>query len=267
MDKVVSMDGYDLLPEEMKESITLRFDDLISKGYCEEEAVSELLKKKPVRLGSQGLMVMPVGLGCMNMTAFYGSFDRSDAEEGNMKTIEKALEVGVSLFDTAWIYQSFGADSKENTTNEELLGKAIAKFGRKRFIIATKFGITLSGISGKADVIRSQLNESLSRLGTDYVDLYYMHRMDPKTPIEETMTTLIELKDEGKVRYFGLSECTPEELRRAHAVYPITAIQMEWSLQSRDLERDGKDSIRLSSKIDVSIAFINIELNNVSMYN
>jgi aryl-alcohol dehydrogenase-like predicted oxidoreductase len=107
-------------------------------------------------------------------------------------------------------------------------------------VIATKFGITLKdgvmGVSGKEEAIRSQLSDSLRRLGTDYIDLYYMHRMDPDTPIEETMAVLKSLVEEGKIRYIGLSECTPNELRRAHAVHPITAIQMEWSLQTRDIE-------------------------------
>jgi len=173
------------------------------------------------------------------MTAFYGSFDREAQEEENQRTIAKALEVGINLFDTAWIYQSFGADGKENVTNEALLGRAIKIHGRDKFIIATKFGIVppLSA-DGSEATIRSQLADSLARLDTDYIDLYYQHRMDPKTPIEETMRVLKSLVEEGKIRYIGLSECTPSELRRAHAVYPITAIQMEWSLQTRSIEAE-----------------------------
>lgn len=135
-------------------------------------------------------------------------------------------------------WQSFGADGKSNATNEELISKAIAAHGRMSFIIATKFGITPTGVSGKEDVIRSQLEDSLTRLNTSYIDLYYMHRMDPDTPIEETMQVLKSLVEEGKIKYVGLSECTAAELRRAHAVHPITAIQMEWSLQTRELEKE-----------------------------
>jgi aryl-alcohol dehydrogenase-like predicted oxidoreductase len=137
-------------------------------------------------------------------------------------------------------YQSFGAGGGGNFTNEELVGKALKLYGRDKFIVATKFGITMEngvrGVSGKESAIRAQLADSLARLDIDYIDLYYMHRMDPATPIEETMFVLKSLIDEGKIRYIGLSECTPEELRRAHAIHPITAIQMEWSLQTRDIE-------------------------------
>jgi aryl-alcohol dehydrogenase-like predicted oxidoreductase len=124
--------------------------------------------------------------------------------------------------------------------NEELVGKAIKKFGREKFVIATKTGVGVEngkGItSGKPEFIRNQLAQSLERLGTDYIDLYYLHRIDPDTPLEETMNCLKQFVQEGKIRYIGLSECTPAELKRAHAVHPITAIQMEWSLQSRDIE-------------------------------
>lgn len=114
--------------------------------------------------------------------------------------------------------------------------------GREKFVVATKFGLVFENgqwtISGSEQTIRSQLADSLSRLGTDYIDLYYMHRMDPNTPIEETMRVLKSLVEEGKIKYIGLSECTPDELRRAHAVHPVTAIQMEWSLQTRDIEHN-----------------------------
>lgn len=173
------------------------------------------------------------------MTAFYGSFDREAQEPESLRTIAKAVELGITFLDTAWIYQNYS--NGKLYTNEELVGKAIAIHGREKFIIATKFGIAVDShgvryFSGKEEVIRSQLADSLRRLGTDYIDLYYMHRMDPTTPIEETMMVLKSLVQEGKIRYIGLSECTPNELRRAHAVHPITAIQMEWSLQSRDIE-------------------------------
>ena len=120
------------------------------------------------------------------------------------------------------------------------MGKAIKIHGREKFVIATKFGIGFENgtiiVSGKEEFLRKQLSESLARLGTDYIDLYYMHRMDPSVPIEETMNVLKSLVQEGKIRYIGLSECTPSELRRAHAIHPVTAIQMEWSLQTRDIE-------------------------------
>jgi len=180
------------------------------------------------------------------MTAFYGAFDRAAQEPESLATIAKALELGINFFDTAWIYQSFGLGGGGNYTNEELLGKAIKIHGRDKFIIATKFGIVpLEGgiandrkISGSEETIRSQLSDSLTRLGVDYVDLYYQHRIDPDTPIEETMRVLKNLVNEGKIKYIGLSECTPAELRRAHAVHPITAIQMEWSLQTRSIEAE-----------------------------
>lgn len=174
------------------------------------------------------------------MTAFYGDFDRAAHEEESLRTIGKALELGVNFLDTAWIYQSFGAGGGGNFTNEELVGKALKLYGRDRFVVATKFGIVMTETgpapSGTEATIRSQLADSLQRLDTDYIDLYYMHRMDPTTPIEETMAVLKSLVGEGKIRYVGLSECTPDELRRAHAVHRITAIQMEWSLQTRDIE-------------------------------
>ncbi|ETV95868.1 hypothetical protein H310_10907 [Aphanomyces invadans] len=197
-----------------------------------------LVPQRP--LGSQGLVVSAQGLGCMGMTAFYGNFDRAAQEAESLRTISKALELGVNFLDTAWIYQSFGAGGGGNFTNEEVVAKAIKQHGREKFVIATKFGIlpTANGltVSGSEAIIRSQLADSLDRLGVDCIDLYYMHRMDPSTPIEDTMRVLKSLVDEGNIKYIGLSECTPSELRRAHAVHPITAIQMEWSLQSRDLE-------------------------------
>jgi len=192
------------------------------------------------KVGSQGLVASAQGLGCMGMSAFYGEFDRVAQEPESLKTFAKALELGINFLDTAWVYQSFGAGGG-NFKNEELVGKAIKIHGRDKFVIATKFGFGIDAegkrfVSGKADFIRAQLAESLSRLGTDYIDLYYQHRLDPATPIEETMTALKELVKEGKIRYVGLSEVTPSELRRAHAIHPVTAIQMEWSLQSRDIE-------------------------------
>jgi hypothetical protein len=169
------------------------------------------------------------GLGCMGMTAFYGDFSRADTESTSLQTITQGLKIGMNFLDTAWIYQSFGAGGG-NFINEELVGKAIKQHGRSSFIIATKFGIIPSQngivVSGSEETIRSQLADSLKRLDTDYIDLYYMHRMDPSTPIEETMTVLKSLVEKGTIRYIGLSECTSEELRQAHLIHPITAIQM-----------------------------------------
>ena len=169
------------------------------------------------------------------VAAFYRSTDNV-TEESKLETFGKALELGINFIDTAWIYQNFETGEK----NEELVGKALKKYGREKFVVATKFGLKYSAagreITGKPADVRQQCEESLQRLGTDYIDLYYMHRMDPKTPIEETMRCLLELKAEGKIKYVGLSECTPSELERAHAVMPISAIQMEWSLQTRDIE-------------------------------
>jgi aryl-alcohol dehydrogenase-like predicted oxidoreductase len=154
-------------------------------------------------LGSQGLKVSAQGLGCMGMTAFHSGGNSPGQEEKSLETFAKAIELGLNFFDTAWIYQSFGADGKENRTNEELLGKAIKIHGRDKFIIATKFGLVpgASGIikSGKAEDVRSQLADSLRRLGVSYIDLYYQHRMDPSTPIEDTMKCLKELIEEGWV--------------------------------------------------------------------
>ncbi|OQR87360.1 hypothetical protein THRCLA_22920 [Thraustotheca clavata] len=193
------------------------------------------------KLGSQGLKVSKIGFGAMGMTAFYGDFDREAAEVTSLDTIGKALELGINLIDTAWIYQSLGADGKPNRTNEELIGKAIKRYGRDKFIIATKFGIGFDAnhkmfVNGKPSFVRQQLAESLQRLDIDYVDLYYMHRMDPSTPIEETVECLKQLVHEGKIKYIGLSECSSDEIRRAHAVHPLSAIQIEWSLNTRDAE-------------------------------
>jgi aryl-alcohol dehydrogenase-like predicted oxidoreductase len=155
-------------------------------------------------LGSQGLKVSAQGLGCMGMTAFHSGGNSPGQEEKSLETFAKAIELGLNFFDTAWIYQSFGADGKENRTNEELLGKGIKIHGREKFIIATKFGLmpAAGGIatSGKAEDIRSQAADSLQRLGVSYIDLYYQHRMDPSTPIEDTMKCLKEMIQEGSLR-------------------------------------------------------------------
>ncbi|RSK45030.1 aldo/keto reductase [Hymenobacter rigui] len=181
-------------------------------------------------LGSQGLQVSILGLGCMGMSDFYGGRD----EQESLRTIDRALDLGVTFFDTADMYGPY--------TNEELLGRAL-KGKRDQVVVATKFGIQRDpndpakrGINGRPEYVRQAVEGSLKRLGTDYIDLYYQHRVDPGTPIEETVGAMAELVKEGKVRYLGLSEAAPDTLRRASAVHPITALQTEYSLWSRDPE-------------------------------
>ncbi len=186
-------------------------------------------------LGTQGLKVSTIGLGCMGMSAFYGETD----EEESAATIRRASELGVSFLDTAEMYGPH--------TNEELVGRAIAG-KRDDYVIATKFGVRrVDGQhvrDGSPENVRRSIEGSLKRLGTDHVDLYYQHRMDPETPIEETVGALGELVDEGKVRYLGLSEAAPETIRRAHETHPITAVQTEYSLWTRDLEAEILPTLR-----------------------
>lgn len=187
-------------------------------------------------LGSQGLVVSIQGVGCNGMTEFCDGSYVAGQEAESIRTIGQALDLGINFFDTAWNYGG------QYYPNEQLVGKAISLYGREKFVIATKFGIVPCHggrrISGSEETIRSQLADSLRRLGIDYIDLYYMHRMDPDTPIEETMHVLKSLVEAGSIRYIGLSDCTPSEMRRAHAVHPLTAIQMEWSLQTRTIEAE-----------------------------
>ncbi|KAF0719869.1 Aste57867_730 [Aphanomyces stellatus] len=202
-------------------------------------------------LGSQGLVCSAQGLGCMGMTSFTDHFDRAAQEKDSLSAIEAALHAGVNFFDTAWVYQSFGDGGGGNFTNEALLGKAMQRFGREKFILATKFGIvppspncldgsiavaTQCTVSNAESVLRSQLAESLARLETNYIDLYYVHRVDPWIPIEDTMALLKTLVEDGTIKYVGICACTADELRRAHAVHPITALQIEWSLRERAVE-------------------------------
>ena len=182
------------------------------------------------------LEVSALGLGCMGMSAFYGSPD----EEEGVKTIQRALELGIDFIDTAQLYGPL--------TNEILVGRAIEGH-RDEYVIATKFSrrmddavpgdmSTVGPADGSAEHVRRSIDGSLARLGTDYVDLYYQHRVDPNVPIEETVGAMAELVGEGKVRHIGLSEAAPETIRRANAVHPITAVQTEYSLWSRDPEAE-----------------------------
>jgi aryl-alcohol dehydrogenase-like predicted oxidoreductase len=184
-----------------------------------------------VPLGSQGLQVSRQGLGCMGMSAFYGS----DDEKESVATLERALELGVTFWDTAQMY-GWGA-------NEELLGRVL-RGRRDEVVIASKFGVipdpehpddrSRRWTDGSPENVRRSLDAALQRLGTDHVDLYYQHRPDPDTPIEETVGALAEQIQAGKLRYYGLSEATPELVRRAHAVHPLTAVQSEYSLWTRE---------------------------------
>ena len=180
-------------------------------------------------IGTNGLDVGALGLGCMGMSDAYGDYD----EDRSLRTIERAVEAGVTLFDTSDMY---GAGR-----NEELVGRGLAAH-RDRVAIATKFGIVrypsgdMSGVRGDPEYVRAACEASLRRLGVDTIDLYYQHRVDPNTPIEETVGAMAELVAEGKVRHLGLSEAGAETIRRANAVHPITALQTEYSLWFRDVE-------------------------------
>jgi aryl-alcohol dehydrogenase-like predicted oxidoreductase len=191
-----------------------------------------------IELGNQGLVVSRQGLGCMGMSDFYGP--RDDTE--SIATIHRALELGVTFFDTSDMYGPH--------TNEVLVGKALA--GRRdEAVIATKFGIVRDpddparrAVNGRPEYVRQACDGSLARLGVDHIDLYYQHRVDPDTPIEETVGAMAELVAEGKVRFLGLSEAAPATIRRAHAAHPISALQTEYSVWSREPEQEILPTLR-----------------------
>lgn len=196
------------------------------------------------RLGQSAVSVSAIGLGCMGMSDFYGAAD--DAR--SIETMHRAIDLGVDFFDTADVYGPF--------TNEELVGRAI-RDRRSRVVLATKFGNVRAadgnwlGINGRPDYVRQACNASLKRLGVSEIDLYYQHRVDPETPIEDTVGAMAELVKAGKVRHLGLSEAAPATIRRAHAVHPIAALQTEYSLWSRDPEGELLDTCR-----ELGIAFV-----------
>jgi aryl-alcohol dehydrogenase-like predicted oxidoreductase len=189
------------------------------------------------KLGSQGLEVSEQGLGCMGMSEFYGTGDEGEATA----TIHRALDLGVTLLDTADMYGPF--------TNEELVGRAVRE-RREWVIVASKFGNVRSedggfhGVRGDAEYVREACDASLRRLGVDFIDLYYQHRVDPEVPIEETVGAMGELVEQGKVKYLGLSEAGMDTIRRAHAVHPISALQTEYSLFTRDVEEEILPTLR-----------------------
>ncbi|HKB78650.1 MAG TPA: aldo/keto reductase, partial [Thermoanaerobaculia bacterium] len=189
------------------------------------------------KLGTQGLVVSAMGLGCMGMSEFYGPRDESEATA----TIHRALELGIDFLDTADMYGPF--------TNEKLVGRAIGD-RRDRVIVATKFGNqrgedgAFLGVNGKPEYVRKACDGSLQRLGIDHIDLYYQHRVDTSVPIEETIGAMADLVKQGKVRFLGMSEAAPATIRRAHRVHPISALQTEYSLWSRDPENEILPAVR-----------------------
>jgi aryl-alcohol dehydrogenase-like predicted oxidoreductase len=195
-------------------------------------------------VGRQGLEVSALGLGCMGMSEFYGPRDEAES----IATIHRALDLGINFLDTADVYGPF--------TNEELVGKAI-RGHRQGVVLATKFGIVRSadpqarGINGRPEYVRAACEASLKRLNVDIIDLYYLHRVDPQVPIEDTVGAMAQLVQAGKVRYLGLSEASPATIRRAHAVHPITALQTEYSLWSREPEDEILETVR-----ELGIAFV-----------
>ncbi|MBU6515905.1 MAG: aldo/keto reductase [Acidobacteria bacterium] len=203
------------------------------------------VSRRTLGTGSAALEVSAEGLGCMGMSEFYGQGDEGES----VAVIHAALDAGVDFLDTADMYGPF--------TNERLVGRAIAS-RRDEVVLATKFGNerredgTRVGINGRPDYVRQACDASLARLGVDHIDLYYQHRVDPSVPVEETWGALSELVAAGKVRHLGISEAAPATLRRAHAVHPVTALQTEWSLWSRDVE----DNDVLATVRELGVGFV-----------
>ena len=203
------------------------------------------VSRRTLGTGSAALEVSAEGLGCMGMSEFYGQGDEGES----VAVIHAALDAGVDFLDTADMYGPF--------TNERLVGRAIAS-RRDEVVLATKFGNerredgTRVGINGRPDYVRQACDASLARLGVDHIDLYYQHRVDPNVPVEETWGALSELVAAGKVRHLGISEAAPATLRRAHAVHPVTALQTEWSLWSRDVE----DNDVLATVRELGVGFV-----------
>ncbi len=202
-------------------------------------------KKMPsIKLGHSNLVVSVIGLGCMGMSEFYGSADETES----IATLHRALDIGVNFLDTADMYGPF--------KNEVLVGNVV-RSRRDEVVLATKFGIQRTekgefiGINGRPEYVRQACDASLQRLGIDTIDLYYQHRMDENVPVEETVGAMAELVQAGKVRFLGLSEASPEMIRRAHAVHPITALQTEYSLWSREPEGGILDTTR-----ELGISFV-----------
>lgn len=199
---------------------------------------------KEITLGGEGLRVPAIGLGCMGMSDFYGESD----EQKNIKLLNQAIEMGCNFWDTSDIYGPF--------TNEELLGKVLQS-QREKVVLASKFGIVRNeagkwlGVNGRPEYVKSSCEASLRRLNTDYIDVYYQHRFDPDVPIEETVGAMADLVAAGKVKYLGLSEASPEILRRAHKVYAISVLQTEYSLWSREVETEILPATR-----DLGIGFV-----------
>jgi len=196
------------------------------------------------KLGKQGLTVSAIGLGCMGMSEFYGQAD----EKKSIETIHQALDLGITFIDTADMYGPY--------KNEKLVGKALGG-QREKVILATKFGIVRTGepgvrsVNGKPEYVKSACDTSLQRLGVDHIDLYYQHRVDPEVPIEDTVGAMADLVQAGKIRFLGLSEAGPQTIRRAHQVHPISALQTEYSLWTRDPEDEILETIR-----DLGIGFV-----------
>jgi aryl-alcohol dehydrogenase-like predicted oxidoreductase len=196
------------------------------------------------KLGNQGLTVSAIGLGCMGMSEFYGQAD----DKKSIETIHQALDMGITFIDTADMYGPY--------KNEKLVGKALSG-QRDKVILATKFGIMRSGdtgersVNGRPEYVKAACDASLQRLGVDHIDLYYQHRVDPNVPIEDTVGAMADLVQAGKVRFLGLSEAGPQTIRRAYQVHPISALQTEYSLWTRDPEDEILETIR-----DLGIGFV-----------